>query len=265
MWWEDRDATLAELVDQLVDVAGGDRVQAGGGLVQEDDVGPMDHGLGESDALKHATKLVRESESAQLSMMLSRAAPRRGREIRDAAFERWTAGDRSTTLVPAGRIAQALRSARRSRYLRPTVAVAVAALVSVVFLLGFLAGRPAPVQQATAVSGGGTAPESTTEAATSSSSQLTAGTVTITLGASQQVFALVKVGESYYPQSLCTLVGDAAWQCTKRYEPPGKPGTQSVLVAVLVPQDQVEHLNTAAANQEAVERGKDWGHDVPVP
>jgi hypothetical protein len=32
---EDRDAALAELVDQLVDVAGGDRIQAGGRLVEE--------------------------------------------------------------------------------------------------------------------------------------------------------------------------------------------------------------------------------------
>ena len=51
---EDRDATLAEVVDQVVDVAGGDRVQAGGRLVQEQHLRVAEQRPGQGDPLAQA-------------------------------------------------------------------------------------------------------------------------------------------------------------------------------------------------------------------
>jgi hypothetical protein len=48
---EDRDATLAELVDQLVDVASRDRIQAGGRLVQEQHLRVAEQRPGQGDPL----------------------------------------------------------------------------------------------------------------------------------------------------------------------------------------------------------------------
>ena len=51
---EDRLALVAELDDQVLHLAGADRVQAGGGLVEHDQLGVVDQGLGQADAAGHA-------------------------------------------------------------------------------------------------------------------------------------------------------------------------------------------------------------------
>ena len=51
---EDRHAALAELVDQLVDVAGGDRVEAGGRLVEEQHLRVAEQRPGQGDPLAQA-------------------------------------------------------------------------------------------------------------------------------------------------------------------------------------------------------------------
>ena len=51
---EDRHAAAAELVDQLVDVAGGDRVQAGGRLVEEQHLRVAEQRPGQGDPLAQA-------------------------------------------------------------------------------------------------------------------------------------------------------------------------------------------------------------------
>ena len=51
---EDRDAALAEVVDQVVDVAGGGGVQAGGRLVEEQHLRVAEQRPGQGDPLAQA-------------------------------------------------------------------------------------------------------------------------------------------------------------------------------------------------------------------
>ena len=51
---EDRDAAPAQVVDQLVDVPGGDRIQAGGRLVEEQHLGVAEQRPGQGDPLAQA-------------------------------------------------------------------------------------------------------------------------------------------------------------------------------------------------------------------
>src|SRR5262249_31643423 len=150
------------------------------------------------------------------------------------------------TPSPTGRIAQALRSARRSDYLPPVIVLAVAALLLIMFLLGFLAGRPARAQQPPTGSNGvtTTSPAGQTPAPApvpNQPAQPAAARVTINPvpGQDQQVWSFFKAA-TYFPQSPCSRVEDTVWQCTKRGEPP--PGDQSVLVAVPVPLSEVSTL-----------------------
>ncbi len=51
---EDRLALVAQLEDQVLHLARADRVQAGGRLVEHDQLGVVDQGLGQADAAGHA-------------------------------------------------------------------------------------------------------------------------------------------------------------------------------------------------------------------
>jgi len=103
----------------------------GGGLAGE---------LSDAKAERHAARLVREGQSDQLARMLGAAAPR-GSRIRDAAVDRWADAGRPPA-EKAGRLSEQLRAARRSRWF-PWVAAGAAVLAAaVVFLVGYLFGRP---------------------------------------------------------------------------------------------------------------------------
>jgi hypothetical protein len=103
--------------------------------------------LRDHTARKHAVDIIRKGRSDQLTMLLCGVAEGEGGEgIRQAASERWADGGRSGRPQMTHRVVRALRSVRGKRYFLPVLAVAAIAVLGVVFLLGFLAGRPQPVQ-----------------------------------------------------------------------------------------------------------------------
>jgi hypothetical protein len=220
--------------------------------------GPGFEDLRDPDAVDHAAMLVNRSQSEQLAMMLAGAAARAGRQkIFAAAFDRWAAGGYSSGLVPTGRSAQLRRWARRSRRLSIVSAVAAVALLVTFFLLGFVVGRPAAVQQNPSDSGQQAAPSISTaqlpnEPAGADPGQQAADVVVTTSPAAQgQLLTFIKNGEKYYPQSLCTSQDHTTWLCKKVAA--GKFG-----LAILVRQGDVNPLLNKAAAGKDVALEQDW-------
>ena len=60
MMWVDRRIVcrLAQLFDQAANLANLDRIETGGRLVEDQDVGIMNHGLGQTDALPESSRQV---------------------------------------------------------------------------------------------------------------------------------------------------------------------------------------------------------------
>jgi hypothetical protein len=105
--------------------------------------GPRFQDLGEPGVLKHATGVIRNCRSDQLAVLLGESAVQKdGEAVRRAAFERWAAAGTPGKPPLTRRAARAMRPARRGRFLPVVAAVAAIALLGIVFLLGFLAGRP---------------------------------------------------------------------------------------------------------------------------
>ena len=67
---DDRLALLAELADQLLDLGGADRVEARGRLVEQDQLGVVDQGLGQADPPLHALGVL-----AELAVLGARSEP----------------------------------------------------------------------------------------------------------------------------------------------------------------------------------------------
>jgi len=100
----------------------------------------VEMGLVDAKAERHAAKLIKQGQSDQLARMLGAAAPP-GTRSRDAAFARWADVGRLPAET-AGQLSEQLRAARRSKWF-PWVAAGAAVLAAaVVFLLGYLFGRP---------------------------------------------------------------------------------------------------------------------------
>jgi hypothetical protein len=276
--WQDRERLRKELdardmntITRLVEI--NLRHELFGGIL-EAMYGPKCTDLRDPAAMDHAVKLVKHSHSEQLAMMLGAAAePINRPRIVDAAFQRWTMGGVSPDVVPAGWLARTLRRARMSRWMPVAAAAAIAALVAFAFVLGLQLSSPQP---STPASGNGAATPGTTTSPAKPGSAGPAGTVanapdprpgvvTVPPAQNQQYYAFVRLGASYYPQSVCTTADYAAWHCTRRADPPPKQGTTPVLVAVSVPSEQVADLDARAGENKAVERRQEWGQDVPVP
>jgi hypothetical protein len=98
-------------------------------------------GTREVEGEKHAVGLIRGAQSEQLAQMLGAAAPR-SEEIREAAFARWADGAGKPPGKTNGMLARQWRGARHSRYFPWVTGGAVAVLLALVFILGFLVGRP---------------------------------------------------------------------------------------------------------------------------
>jgi hypothetical protein len=240
--------------------------------------GPNLDDLRDPDARKHAAKLVKGTQSEQFARMVGMAAAKVGaQEIFAAAFDRWSAGGHPAGLVPTGRTAQIARWARRSRRLPIVTAVAAVAVLTAVFLLGFLAGQPEQVPGDTAA-GNGTATSSSTPAASdapepnSSTTEPSSSTLP-TIGQAenlepkqdQQVFSFVQVGDSYYPQALCVSIGNKLWQCTRHGTPPDPSQPASVsLLAMLVPKDQVSELVALARDDWPMVKRREWTDPITV-
>jgi hypothetical protein len=100
----------------------------------------LEVGQGNTKAEKHAAKVIKDGRSDQLARMLGAAAPPRS-PIRDVAFDRWADAGRPPA-GKAGQLSEQLRTARRSRWFPWVTAGAAVLAAAVVFLLGFLLGRP---------------------------------------------------------------------------------------------------------------------------
>jgi hypothetical protein len=103
--------------------------------------GPRLEGTRDAEGKKHAVGLIRGAQSEQLALMLGTAAPRSD-EIREAAFARWADGAGKPPGTTNGMLARQWRGARHSRYFPWVTGGAVAVLLALVFILGFLVGRP---------------------------------------------------------------------------------------------------------------------------
>lgn len=234
--------------------------------------GPQFEDLADASAIRHATRLVRDGQSDQVVRMLGRSA-RQHNAICKATFDRLT-GD-SSTLVPTGQLARAARSARRSRYLPVAVLAAASALLLVVFLAGYVAGRPAtaaaPDQPVTPPPVTTTAPQPPphvpVDPTGGSASVPERGQATLTVAPreDQIVFGFIKRGDQYFPQAECTHVRDLVWKCLKSEPVTGSQGaTSSPMVAVVLPDNQLQELLDAAKIQRSTLRGDDWGDEVGV-
>lgn len=106
--------------------------------------------LHDAKAEKHAIALITRGQSDQLALMAG-AAARPGSRIRDAAFDRLAAGAGKPPAELVGQLSSQLRAGRHSQWF-PWAAAGVAAVTAaLVFLLGFLYGRPDSTTAAPAV------------------------------------------------------------------------------------------------------------------
>jgi hypothetical protein len=219
------------------------------------------------EALGHAARLVENGQSEQLAIMLGDAAKRHNKQqIVDAVYKRWAATGLRPRPTLGGRMARGRRFLRRRWHFPVIAGVALLAVLGLVFVLGYLAGSPAVVQQSAA------APEFQVQTTISTPPQQAplppaTGTAHIQLqDTNHQVYAFVTVGNSYYPQGACVSQDEpsSTWLCTKTHNPPERQGSQTALVAVPVLHTQVTWLDDAAASGRAVERNKDWGKSSPI-
>lgn len=227
--------------------------------------GPAMEDLAQPDAHKHAAKLITRGESHQLAMMLGRfASAHGGGRLRDLAVQRWeTAGDAGVVL-PTGLATRALRLRRRNRYLPAAAALTALFLLVVVFLLGRAAGssgsalaRDTTTTPPATVQPGGLLPDA--------SGLVSSGQAAITPGENMTIYAFVRIGNAYQPQSPCSPRDQIGWVCQVRPNPPTGQGTHPVLVAVEVPRDEQPELNNLAEHRRFIDSRRDtWGQEVPV-
>jgi hypothetical protein len=228
--------------------------------------GPLYEDIGQGDGLEHATKLASQSNSDLLSLMLGRAAAgRRNGPVRDTAIDRAANGAR-----PAGHAAPrpSTRKMRRNQLLL-SIAVVVL-LLGIVFLLGYLVGRPSAATQDTAptTTAAPAGPPVQTPAPPAGPTSTPSAPAHITVEASadpnQVIFAFVLYQGALYPQGPCTLQDDASWTCTQTRLPQGaKILTDTKLQAFRVPQADEGRLKQAAAENKSVQKEQGWGNPLP--
>jgi hypothetical protein len=206
--------------------------------------GPGFEDLADPRAERHAARLLQRTRSDQLAQMLGTGDNLRREAIREAVVRRW-ATDGSHPSERSGRMLRRMRATRVSRLLPWLAVAAVLAALGMVFLAGYLAGRPG--RAATAYPG----PETSAPV-----ESLTPGTANLVAGPDQQVFAFGQAGEDLYPVGPCTAVGNALWHCPT--------AGQRDVVAIVVPRQQVGDLAARAQTGEKVRRGEGWGEESAV-
>jgi hypothetical protein len=233
--------------------------------------GPELADLKQPDVMNHAKGVIENCRSTQLAKMLAASARAHGEhQVMSAVVNRWTDGNEAGAVFPATKNGRPRRRppSRRARRDIAIRVIAVAGVLGVVFLLGFLLGRPDVAQ-----AGSGTdEPRPTSSAAApgtgepkpKSSSLPVVGTVEMNKPTSQEVFSFVKLDAAFYPQSLCTVVDGITWQCARTSSPPDQPGVVPELKAVAVPAGQVPELQTLASQGRSTQKGADWGTPVTV-
>jgi hypothetical protein len=210
--------------------------------------GPNFEDLGQ-DGLEHATKLASQSQSDVLSMMLGRAVAgrRSGGPIRDTALDRAANGARPAAHAQSPRATS--RLARRNQLLL-SVAVTIL-LLGIVFLLGYLVGRPGAATQNSAP---------TTAAPPAASATPATISVMASPQQGQVVFGFVSQGGVLYPQAPCILKEGEIWECSPYHRSPViPPDSGSTLQAFLVPKAEENLLNQQAKeNKFRPDKGESW-------
>jgi hypothetical protein len=223
--------------------------------------GPKLEDLSDSDGLEHASKMINQSQSELLVMRLGRAAARRPTgPIRDAAWDRTSIGSRPATQIPA---AQPDRRPRASRNHYLAYLVAAILLLTLVFVLGYLAGQPSPTAPTTAPPGVGAPTSSAAPAAPPAANPLAPFTTVAATAIDEhqyRVFGFIQVGpDLFYPQDICTPGDQRTWTCPVRYEPPAKTGSPSKRVAYQVPVGDETELKAMADTQKSYDKVRpDW-------
>ena len=189
-----------------------------------------------AQAEEHATKLIRRGQSDQLARMLGAAAPP-GDRIRDAAFDRWAADAGRPPAEKVGQLSDQLRTARRSRWFPWAAAGAAVLAAAVVFLLGYLYGRPDNAAAAVAATASPTAAVKPPAASVKPPTEATPApppttpdngdqpSVPVRADQGGTAWVFLRVGENQFvPLSGCQQPPSGnEWTCTKQ---PGVNGEQ---------------------------------------
>ena len=263
---EFRSQVRKEVNEQVVDGVA-DRVEAAteGGLrdVLHALYGPDLEDLhGDKDARQHAKRLIRKSRSGQLARVLGLAASGiGGQEITNAALARWDSGYAKPRRLKPQRIGKSQAVVVDNKPLLVVALVVVLAVLSGVFVLGYVTGQPESAQSLPVTT------EATPTAAPPPSSPSPPAGRTIrvtTVDPSRTLYAFVRVGEQYVPQQPCTKEEDGAgglWRCAPSREQVEKPE----LVAVEVPSADLRRLADLAAAGRKIVLEDGWGTPVVVP
>jgi hypothetical protein len=236
--------------------------------------------LHEPEAQKHAVKLIKRGQSDQLARLRGAPAPA-GEPIREAAFERWTAGAGKPPGETNGSMSTRLRVARHSRYFWWIAGGAAVLALALVFVLGFLTGRPgnaaapaaSPAVATKAAVPTTKAPTEATQAPTQAPTQATQNNsqqndqnqnqnagVPVASRAGQDVwmFRPAKDGRDFFPLELCQPKSDTSWTCT----PTASDGDS--IVAMAVPRNSSLDLADKAKNGGKTEPQNDWSQTTQV-
>lgn len=220
--------------------------------------GPRLADLADDAVERHAAKLLRETTSDQLAMMIGGDEHLLRPSIREAVIRRWSA-ERSVPSERAGRLARRLRASSLSRALPWAATAAVVAVVAVVFLCGYLVGRPGP--EAGGALGTGL-PGSAAATSIAPTESAAVGTIALATVPGQLAFAFNQIADDFYPVGACTPATAGVWRCPLRPAPgPGAPATP---VVVVVPQEQASDLSARAQRHEKMQRGDGWGDPSPI-
>ncbi|PPK63783.1 hypothetical protein V5P93_005652 [Actinokineospora auranticolor] len=228
--------------------------------------GPDLADLAHPDVLTEAAKLIEQCQSEQLGRLLVRSRPS---ELAWAMANRWPTPAPAPRVEPApqaaptpvAQVAQVVPAVRVVRWngwvrrLAPTVAVL--AVLSVVFLLGVLVGRPEAASGASSPTATSTPPPPTTTPTTPTQSatqqanprpetpdpKTANGIATAVVPQGFVLFGFVRTERGYYPQAACDLDSPPnGWVCTREIQVEGKYSAEDKFVGHLVPLEEVNTL-----------------------
>ncbi|HWO61650.1 MAG TPA: hypothetical protein VNO31_16615, partial [Umezawaea sp.] len=219
----------------------------------------------DKDARQHAKRLIRKSRSGQLARVLGLAASGiGGQEIAIAALARWDSGYAKPRRLKPQRTGKSRTAVVvDNRPLLAVVLVVVLAVLSGVFALGYVTGRPESVQPLPVPSE--VTPAAQAPPSSPSSSPPTGRVVRVTtVDTGRTLYAFLRVGEQFVPQQPCSKEEDGTgglWRCGQIREQPEQP----VLVAVEVPSADLRRLADLAAAGRKIVLEDGWGTPVVVP
>jgi len=208
---------------------------------------------------KHAATLLRETQFKQLAMLIGDEENQRREPIRRAILARFSA-DRDEPSENVGRLPRWLRRRGLRRYLPWIVLAGVLAVLGLVFLGGYLVGRPGPGSPTAGSSAGAvTNPPVTTQPVGSAP---VVATVQFRTTPDQQVFLFTQDADGLRAAGRCTdSEGAGVWRCPT---PALLVGGPVGLIAYAVPQDQLDDLTNKARRYERVQRDARWGDALTV-